>query len=154
MVIPEPPPPPPPWEQTIDSVRTFVAAHQYAEAERTLAAFAVAHAGTPEAAESDFWRALLLSDPANAEATSHDAIAALDAYIARGASAPRYLEALTLKRLIASGDTLRSTIAATRAAADQRDRARTDELAKKQLELDSVSTELERIKRRLSGRRP
>ena len=152
VVIP-PPPAPPPWDLTLDSVRTFVSARQYADADRTLAAVAVAHAGTPEAAESDFWRALLLADPLNADASPREAIASLDAYIARGSGAPRYLEALALKRLVASSDTLRASLTASRLLADQRDKARIDELAKRQLELDSVKTELDRIKRRLTGKR-
>ena len=70
----------------------------YAEADKGLAEFAVAHPNTAEAAESGYWRAVYKLDPANKEASTRDAISAFDKYLAAPNGAHRG-EAVTLRRI-------------------------------------------------------
>jgi hypothetical protein len=145
----------PPWPATLDSVRTAIDERRYGDAERILAAFSATHSGSPDVAESEFWRALVLADPANTSATPSAALGALDTYLARGPESPHYVKALVIRRLITTGDSLRTAaVAAARAAADARDRARDDEMQKLRDSLAATTAELDRIKRRLTGRKP
>jgi hypothetical protein len=117
-----------------------------------LADFAVQHAGSPEGAEADFWRALLRADPLNGAATVRDQLAALDTYLQGGSSQPRYLEAQILRRLVEQVDSLRSVVVGVRAAAQARERARGDEVRRLADELEKALAELVRIRRRLAPR--
>ena len=143
-----------PWPGVFATVRQAVDSGRYADAERTLAEFSVAHAGTVEATESDFWRAVLKADPANRDATTRDAIAALDAYLAGGETMSRFLEASLLRRSLVTIDSLRSAAFAARTAAEARDKLRDEEMLKLTDSLTATKTELDRIRRRLTSPRP
>ena len=153
----EPPPVRPvesPWPGVFTSVRQAVDSGRYADAERILAEFSVAHAGTVEATESDFWRAVLKADPANRDATTKEGIAALDAYLAGGETMPRFVEARLLRRTLVALDSLRLASSVARAAAEARDKLRDEEMTKLTDSLTATKTELDRIRRRLTSPRP
>ena len=152
LPVVEAPPPPAvsPWPGVFAAVRQAVDSGRYGEADRILNDFAVAHAGTQEATESEYWRAALKADPANRDVTPSDAIAALDAYLAGGETLSHYLEATLLRRTLVAMDSLRAAAAATRATAETRDKEREEELLKLNEELAATKAELERIRRRLT----
>lgn len=142
------------WEIARDSAHDLVAAGRFADARRVLTSFSLVSASSEETAEAEFQRALLEVNPANPDGSAHDAIALLERYLARGPTTPHAQEASIVRALAVSSDSLRQLLAVTRQQAEGRDKAAADELAKRSADLDSVRAELERIKRRLSGRRP
>jgi acyl-CoA reductase-like NAD-dependent aldehyde dehydrogenase len=127
---------------------------RYQEADRILGEFAVQHPQSTEGSEADFWRALFRADPANTESTVREQLAAFDSYLSGGKSMPRYAEAQVLRRMVEVIDSTRALIVAVRAAADARERAKTDEVKRISDELEKAVTELERIKRRLTPKPP
>ena len=155
-VIPEVVVPAPlsPWPGTLASALRAAEGGRFDEAERLLTAFSVAHAGTPDGAESDFWRALLRTDPANRDVTPRESMALYDAYLSGGAALPRHAEALILRRVVESLDSTRSLLATVRTSADAREKARDEEIRRLNDIVDRTTAELERIKRRLAARQP
>jgi hypothetical protein len=164
---PAPSPIPTPWPSEItswDSVHA--AALRLARegdpftADSLLTAFAGQYAGTPEAGESLYWRALLRLDPDNPAAGPRDALAAVDAYLALGADQPRYDEALVLRRIASTLDSLRQprVVVSPTPLADADTtaavRARDEEIKRLREELQRTQAELERIRRRLGNPRP
>jgi len=143
----------PPWVKTISSVRAALDAGQFGIADSILAAFERSEAGTPDASEGAFWRAMLRADPRNPAFSPSDARMALDAYIALP-DARRRPEAMVMLRLLTLSDSLRSSGSAQRSAADARDRAKDDELLRLRDELQKTQAELDRIKRRLGNPKP
>lgn len=142
-----------PWPPTLAAVRTAIDSGRFATADTILVTFEQAHAGSPEANESAFWRALLRADPRNPAFTIADARAALDAYLS-AEGAPRREEIEVLRRTLVLTDSLRAAQANSRAAADARDRLREEELQKLRDELQRTQAELDRIKRRLGSPKP
>lgn len=155
-VIPEVVVPAPisPWPGTLSRALRAAESGHFDEAERLLTAFSVAHAGTPDGAESDFWRALLKTDPANRDVTPRESMALYDAYLSGGSTLPRHAEALILRRVVESLDSTRSLLATVRTSADAREKARDDEIRRLNDIVDRTTAELERIKRRLAARQP
>lgn len=158
-------PPPPPiavpdlpvpsaWEIARDSAHDLVAAGRFEDAKRVLASFTLVSASSDETAEAEFQRALLEANPANAGGSMRDATSLLARYLTRGPTAPHAQEAAIVHALVLTSDSLRLLLTLTRQQSELRDKAAADELAKRSADLDSVRAELERIKRRLSGRRP
>jgi len=139
-------------------------ARDFASADSTLRAFAARFPGTPSAAETVYWRALVRLDPTRDEQPSAEVLREvrtwLDAYIAGGPVQPRYLEATTLRRLASLLDSLRAAAGAPRGALPSatllRDsiKVRDDSIARLQKELEQTTAELERIRKRLAPRRP
>lgn len=157
--VPVPPPPPPtplpqisPWPGILVRAQRLVERGRYGEADQVLAEFAVQHAGTPEGAEADFWRAVFKADPSNPEVTVREQLAALDTYLSGGPELPRYVEVLVLRRLVETVDSTRSLVVAVRAAADARVDAKNDEVKRLSDELEKTVAELDRIRRRLVPR--
>lgn len=155
-VVPEviPAPPISPWPGTLSSALRAAEQGHFDEAERLLTDFSVTHAGTPDGAESDFWRALLKTDPANAKVTPRESMALYDAYLGGGPTLPRYAEAIILRRVVESLDSTRSLLATVRASADAREKTRDEEIRRLNDVVDRTTAELERIKRRLAPRQP
>lgn len=155
--VPEPPPEPvaTPWAATRAAVERLLAEGRYAAADSLLLAI---EDSLPPAAQAEprFWRVLLLLDPANPVATPRAAMAAIDAYLAGGASQPRYGEALVLRRTAARLEALRTQPRPAPVVlgdtALQRQQA--EELARLRDSLDRTAAELERIRRRLRTTRP
>ncbi len=153
VIAPTPAPPPiSPWPATIAAALRAAETGRYDEAERLLVEFSVKHAGTPEGTESDFWRALLKLDPDNRGVAAREQLALLDAYLGAGSSAPRYAEAVILRRVVEAADSTRALMSTMRASAEAREKARDEEIKRLQDALDRTTAELERIKRRLLPR--
>ena len=124
----------------------------FADADRTLGDFAAAHPNTPAALESGYWRAVYKLDPANKDASTRDAIAALDRYLAAPNGAHRG-EATTLRRIAVQLSSLDRALSAQKpdeATAASRD----EEVKKLKDELQATKDELDRIKRRLAAPKP
>lgn len=155
-VVPLPLPAPAisPWPGTLASALRAAESGGFEDAERILMEFSVSHAGTADGAESDFWRALLKTDPANRKVTPRESMALYDAYLSGGAALPRYAEALILRRVVESLDSTRSLLATVRTSADAREKARDDEIRRLNDVVDRTTAELERIKRRLAPKQP
>lgn len=143
-----------PWPGTLSRALRAAEDGHFDDAERILTEFSVSHAGTPDGAESDFWRALLKTDPANRDVTPRESMALYDAYLSGGPALPRHAEALILRRVVESLDSTRSLLATVRSSAVAREKARDDEIRKLNDLVDRTTAELERIKRRLAARQP
>jgi len=149
----------------------------YADADSALATFADRHEGTPDGAESDYWRAVFALDPRNPQQSGAAAVQALDAYFATAAPRVHDTEAGVLRR---TAQMFASLQVATQTAASTADAARTqadsirvdansdraarasrerssdqavqrlrDSLDKVVSQLTATTQELERIKKRL-----
>jgi hypothetical protein len=151
--IQPPPPVEPPWVGTLALVQTAVDSGQFAKADSMLADFERDQAGTADASESSFWRAMLRADPRNPAFAPADARAALESYLG-SEGARRRTEASVMLRMLSISDSLRAALAAQRTAAESRDRARDEELQKLRDELQRTQAELDRIKRRLGPPKP
>ena len=126
------------WTTTLDAALAASGDGRYGDADKTIAEFESANAGTSVAAEARYWRALLALHPANRTASARDAVEHLDRYLGTGAP-PRKREAQALKRIAMQ---LRS------ATSD------TTEAVKLRAELAKAQEELELIKKRLAQPRP
>ena len=139
-----------PWPGTLAAALRAAENGRFDEAERTLVEFSVTHAGTPEGAESDFWRALFKVDPANRGVSAREQTAMLDAYLSGGSNQPRYAEALILRRIAEAMDSTHTLLVTVRASAEARDKSRDEDIRRLNDLVDRTSAELERIKRRLA----
>ncbi|MBK6487897.1 MAG: hypothetical protein IPF98_13720 [Gemmatimonadetes bacterium] len=138
-----------PWTGTLASALRAAESGRFPEAERILTDFSLEHAGTGDGAESDFWRALLKTDPANRAVTPRESMALYDSYLSGGSALPRYAEAMILRRVVESMDSTRALLATVRASASAREKTRDEEIRRLNDEVDRTTAELERIKRRL-----
>ncbi len=138
-----------PWTGTLASALRAAESGRFADAERILTDFSLEHAGSADGAESDFWRALLKTDPANRAVTPRESMALYDSYLSGGRELPRYAEALILRRVVEAMDSTRSLLATVRQSASAREKAREEEIRRLLDEVDRTTAELERIKRRL-----
>jgi hypothetical protein len=141
-----------PWIRTRQAVQLAVDSARFSVADSILATFVESEAGSADASEAAFWRALLLADPRNPAFSPEGARAALESY-AGSHGARRRSDAAVIIHLLAVSDSLRAAQAAQRTATELRDRARDEELQKLRDELARTQAELERIKRRL-GQKP
>lgn len=157
------------WASTLDTARAALTDARPARADSVLSAFRVAHAGSAQAAEALYWRALARADVPEPVGGSRAAVADLDAY--RTSPAPQHAaEAAVLRRALVLLDSAR-TAAATTVAAEKavvsvksgmvlvsRDtlRAHDEELQKTRADAAALQAELDRVRRRLAapGRRP
>lgn len=153
VTLPSPPVVVPPWVATLAAVRSAADSGRLGAADSILAAFERSEAGSPDANESAFWRAMLRADPRNPAFVPAEARSALENYLA-SPNASRRTEASVMLRLLTLADSLRNSVAAQRSAADTHDRARDDELQKLRDELQRTQAELDRIKRRLGNPKP
>ena len=126
------------WTTTLDAALAASGDGRYGDADKTIAEFESAHAGTSHAAEALYWRALLALHPANRTASNRDAVELLDRYLGTSAP-PRKREAQALRRIAMQ---LRN------ATSD------TTEAVKLRAELAKAQEELELIKKRLAQPRP
>lgn len=153
------------WRTTFDSAQRLAADSQYGAADSLLETFARNSPGTPEANQATFWRGVLLLEPANAMGSAHAAAQAFDDYVTSGDSTHR-TEAMALRRTtrvidsLTKARSLDSLPSVHLVVSDDstKSSAREQELAKtvKQLQdsLNKTTTELERIKKRLSTGKP
>jgi hypothetical protein len=143
------------WPRTYAQAMIDAREARTAAAEQALTGFAQRFPGSPEASEVPYWRAVLKLDPNN-PASSHDALALLDAYLADAPSGLHRAEATTLRRLEAALEARTAALAAqpTAPSARPEDKARDEELVRLRDELAKANAELTRIKRRLARPKP
>jgi hypothetical protein len=139
------------WPRVFTQATTDAREGRVASADRALTDFATRFPGSPEAAEVPYWRAVLKLDPANA-ASSHDALALLDAYLADTLPRLHRTEATTLRRLQVALEARTAALVALPPTPVVRpeDKARDEELQRLRDELARANAELARIKRRLT----
>jgi hypothetical protein len=172
------------WPPTLQAVKEAARARRYADADSLLARFESRHAASYEGRQAAYWRALLLADPANPQASPSDAVRAINRYFADGSTAETYDEANILRRILQHVDSLQSEIAQAQrviaevqeAAAEARpapaapapaapaesrearptreNRNLVAEVRRLRDELSKANHELERVRRRLSEQRP
>ena len=139
-----------PWPATLRQAQQAAESGDYSAADRLLSAFGISHPNSAEGREADFFRAVFRADPANHAASIREQLSAFDAYLTGGAAFPRYGEALVLRRLVESSDSLRALVDAVRTTQEARARAKDDEVRRLTDVLERTTAELERIKRRLA----
>ena len=142
-----------PWVGTRAAVQAALDSGHFATADSLLGGFVQSEAGTADANEAAFWRAMLRADTRNPSFSPATARAALEEYMAME-GAQRRADAAVMLRLLAISDSLRAAQASQRAAAEARDRARDEELQRLRDDLQRTQAELDRIKRRLGPPKP
>ena len=142
------------WPETLDRARRLAAGGAYARADTMLAAFETAWGSTPEAEESRYWRALLMLDPSNTQASPTEAIALIDRYLATAPAGARRGELELLRRTATLVQSLRAESEAAKTAQDAEAKARAEELQKLRDELARTQAELERVRKRVIRRAP
>jgi hypothetical protein len=146
------------WSATLAQARQEALDTRFGVADHLLSDFATRHAGTMEALDAGYYRALFKLDPANATGTVRDAEALLDAYLAVAGPLPMRADATTLRH-IATTLERSSTVATSSATAGGSSAAaptpaRDEELQRLRDDLAKANAELERIKRRLAQPKP
>jgi hypothetical protein len=147
---------------TLQQAEAETTLSRYGVADRLLAAFAETHANTPEAVETQYWRALFKLDPANQTATPRDAIVLLDGYLGASVTIAHRGSASGLRRAAVALDRTQPVVAASPApqatpaagSAAPADKSRDEEVQRLRDELAKATAELERIRRRLSQPNP
>ncbi len=169
------------WPATLQAAKVAAREGRYAEADSLLTRFAANNPGSYEAREASYWRALLLVDPANRQASPAEALRAINQYFSDGSTADTYDEATVLRRVVQQADSLNRALAESRrliaeaqeAAADPAPAAPTpapaqppnrevarenrnlvEQVRRLRDELSKANQELERVRRRLSEQRP
>lgn len=153
------------WIDALGSAKEAVADGRYSDADRTLQDYMLAYVGAAESREAAYWRALFTLDPANRGGDTRNAEKQLDEYLSDTAGTLHRTEALALRRLAATIDSLgrthRISISSSDAAraeqaeaADQREAELQKEIQKLKEQLEKTTAELERIKKRLSEKNP
>lgn len=143
------------WPAALGDAQRAAIAGRYEDAERTLTTFAETYAGSPEASEVLFWRAVLQLDPANQGGSTEVAARTLDAYLALDPIQHR-LQAGLLRRVAALVVALSAGLQAAKsvpppvapppAALKEKD----DEILRLRDSLTKTSAELERVRKRLA----
>ncbi|NUQ19339.1 MAG: hypothetical protein HOQ09_00075 [Gemmatimonadaceae bacterium] len=141
------------WPATYLSAQGAADRGAYDDADRTLAEFARSHPNTAQAAEAGYWRAVYKLDPANKNASTRDAIAGLDGYLA-STNVDHRGEASTLRRLATQLVSLDRALAQKPDEPPVAAKSRDEEVQKLRDELQATKDELERIKRRLAAPKP
>lgn len=143
------------WAVAYQQVNMASRDGRLSSADSMLTAFAQRFPGTPEAAEVPYWRAILHLDPAS-PAALHDALAALDGYLANAPNGQHRIEAVTLRRLVVAMEQRNAALAAVPPAPAARpdDKAREEEMQRLRDDLAKANAELDRIRRRLARPRP
>lgn len=142
------------WPATLDRARRLAAGGAYARADSLLAGFEQSWATSPEAEESRYWRALLMLDPSNTQASTADAIAMIDRYLTTAPAGARRGELELLRRTATLVQALRGEAQASKSAQEADAKARAEELQKLRDELARTQAELERVRKRVIRRGP
>lgn len=172
------------WPAAIQAAKVAAREGRYADADSVLARFIANNRGSYESREAAYWRALFLIDPANSQASTGEALRAINQYFADGSTADAYDEATVLRRVVQQSDSLTRSLAQARRliaeaqeaaaeaaaaptpaapdspapARDARDarenRNLVEQVRRLRDELSKANQELERVRRRLSEQRP
>jgi hypothetical protein len=140
------------FANAIEAARQRVDSGDYPAADRILAEYALRHAGTPEAREIPFWRAMYIVDPQNRTASIAQGIRALDLYLASDGAIWYRPQAEVLRRTALVIQSIRQ--AQTPRQVNGRDTVfitREEEIAALRDQLAKANAELERIKKRLAN---
>ena len=135
------------------AVQAAVDSGQFSTADSILVAFERIERDSPDVAESAFWRAMLRADPRNPAFEPEGARRGIESYLA-GPNPQRRVAAGVMLRMLELSDSLRTSQAAQRSAAEARDRAQVEEIQKLRDDLQRTQAELDRIKRRLGSPKP
>jgi hypothetical protein len=151
------------WNGTMAAVQSAAVGRRFAEADSLLVDFASQFAGSPEARETWYWRALMLLMPGNPALSYPGAVSHLDHYLADTSSAAQNIAAAHALRVLAvRADSLdRALKAANLLLAERAEQTpprpastREEELQKEndrlKAELEKLTAELDRIRRRLT----
>ena len=150
---PERPAPVKAYADALEAAEERVDKGDHAGADRILSEFALKAAGTTEATEISFWRALYMVDPANKRTSIPEGIRALDIYLATPGTRWYRAPAEVLRRTAQSVQALR-TASQGQARIVGRDTvfvSREEEIAALRDQLARANAELERIKKRLAN---
>jgi hypothetical protein len=163
------------WPNALAAAKSEALEGRFGEADGVLAAFAKNYAGSAEALETSYWRAIFKMDPANPDASLPAALASLDAYLTDHRPRQHVTEAAAMRRAAGQLDAANklaasaleqakdanSTAASARAqAADASARAEAksdgaqsadNEIKRLKDELARANAELERIRKRLAA---
>jgi hypothetical protein len=150
------------WAAALASSHRAADEGRYVDADRELAVFGSMHPGTPEAAESAYWRALYKLDPRNTAATARDAVNLVDTVLLSGSHHARRAEAVVLRRTALVLDSLRRQADAPKTTLVIRDTARDvarernyeEQIKMLQDSLGKTLAELDRIRKRITTPRP
>ena len=156
------------WAPTLQEAQFAAKDGRFEAADSILSRFANRYAGSPEALETAYWRALFKLDPLDHPESLTSAMALLDGYLADTRPRKHVSEAISLRRMSMQLETLntratamvatiprenREPISAVRPPAEQRpatDPATADaEIKRLKDELAKANAELDRIRRRL-----
>jgi hypothetical protein len=157
------------WPATLSRAQTAATQGRFEAADSVLARFAAQHAGSPEALETAYWRALFKVDPVDRPESLTPAMALLDSYLTDPRPREHVAEAFSLRRIATQLEALstratslvatipretRDPVSTVRPPADQRptiDQSASDAAEIKRLkdELAKANAELERIRKRL-----
>ena len=99
------------WPATRQAVKEAARAGRYAQADSILAQFESRYSTSYEGREAAYWRALLLTDPANPQSSPAEALRAINRYFAGGSTAEAYDEATVLRRIVQHVDSLTRELA-------------------------------------------
>jgi TolA-binding protein len=155
------------WPSTLTLARSQATAGDFSLADSTLSTFATRYPNAPEAAETQYWRALFRLDPQNARSSAAGAIAALDTYLADTTHRKHIEEAVTLRRVAVHLDAISKLVGAAQAQAKDANAAANaagarvetrggevvsaeSEIKRLKDELAKANAELERIRKRLA----
>jgi hypothetical protein len=99
------------WPATLQAAKEAARAGRYAEADSVLARFGSRHAGSYQAREAAYWRALFLVDPLNPQSSTGEAFRALNQFFADRSTVDTYDEATVLRRVVQQVDSLNRALA-------------------------------------------
>jgi hypothetical protein len=142
------------WPLMREAARIAADSGRFDEADRMLAAYIAGRPGTDEVNEAALARALLLVDPRNPAASTAAAVDALGTLLRRSPDANHADATLALRRALLRVDSLERVVRLAHDSAQVRDSVQKAESARLTDELAKVREELDRVKRRLSGRPP
>jgi hypothetical protein len=153
------------WPSTLAAAEARVTEGRYAVADSVLAQFAARYPDSPEAFESEYWRALFSMDPKNPHGSVPGAVSLLDAYLAGLYPRQHRREAFALRAIAGQIADNRNALAAAQTRempAPQPGPVRIDvqkptadpaadaEIKRLKDELAKANAELERIRKRLA----
>jgi hypothetical protein len=153
--VPTPPKPSVEWPAVLGDAQRAWQAGRFDDAERVLTTFGEQYAGSREAGEVLYWRAVLQLDPTNTDGSTKAATQSLDAYLALDSIQHRD-EASLLRRVTGLITSLSADVQASKAAPPPQPPApavlkeKDDEIARLRDSLAKTSAELERVRKRLA----
>lgn len=152
-ILPPPPLPAPSvmsqWVSVQSAVNALVADNRAAAAESSLAQFARDFPHTPEGDRARWWRTLMRTDPRVTSGDASLAIAQIDSLLADSIAIEVRAEAVLFKRNITAIDSVRRAEVRRRALATQLATDRLDELKIVRDSMAKLTSEIERLRRRL-----